>query len=120
MMEGREHLTSDEDSFFIRTIDSDLIGDGVATVGHICISYTNLLEFPKNSICHFAFSLYTLDMSCQNPKIQTNHPPILDRGEEVFREIRITKSSCQKYLLLPETDGFYTRKFILEEGAIFR
>jgi hypothetical protein len=59
-------------------------------------------------------------MSCQNPKIHTNHPPILDRGEEAFCEIRITKESCQKYLLFPEKDGVYTRRFIVEDGAVFR
>jgi Fe-S cluster assembly scaffold protein SufB len=59
-------------------------------------------------------------MSCNNPKITINYPPILDRGEEGMREIRVMKWECQKYLLFPNVDGIYERRFIVEEWAIFR
>ena len=59
-------------------------------------------------------------MTCNNLKIQTNLPPILDRGEEEIREIRIGKWECLKYLLYPSVDGKYMRRFTIEEGAVFR
>ncbi len=59
-------------------------------------------------------------MSCNNPKILVNNTPILDQGDDLFREIRIRKWECLKYLILPQQDGKYERKFIVEEWAIFR
>ncbi len=59
-------------------------------------------------------------MYCDNPIIHTENLPILDRWEESFREIRIRKWECQKYLLFPVHEGKYTRTFILEEWAVFR
>lgn len=59
-------------------------------------------------------------MSCINTKILINSTPILDRGEVAFREIRIKKWECLKYLLFPSQGGVYERKFIIEEWAVFR
>ena len=57
-------------------------------------------------------------MTSMNSKIPTNTISILDRGEEVFREILISKGDYMKYLLFPTQDGKYVRKFIIEEWAI--
>lgn len=35
-------------------------------------------------------------------------------------EIIIAKGECQKYVFFPQNNGTYTRKFIVEEGAVFR
>jgi hypothetical protein len=58
-------------------------------------------------------------MFCTNPHIQKKHPPVLDRGEELSRDIRIGKYECMKYLFFPDQDGAYERRFFVEEGAVF-
>jgi Fe-S cluster assembly scaffold protein SufB len=59
-------------------------------------------------------------MKYENPKISIRETPILDRWDEPSREIRVRKGECLKYVLFPDRDGAYERRFVLEEGAIFR
>jgi hypothetical protein len=59
-------------------------------------------------------------MQCENPKILSHLPHIIDTGETMNRTLEIGKNECQKYVFIPENDGIYERHFILREGSIFR